>query len=201
MKKYLAVLLAVVALMTVAIGGVSVARADGDGPSVRNRVAEILGISPDDLDAAVAQAHDEAKTEHRAERLAAAVESGTITQDEVDAIQAWFDGKPEALSKVRQMGLRHAVHADETESFLAGLVTDGIITQAEADEILSWFNARPESIEKIRPNHDSDSNHFRGHGRHRGGHGFGGRWHGGGRGGHGGGFQAPAPSDVNNTNT
>lgn len=38
------------------------------------------------------------------EKLSSAVEDGTITQEESDEIQAWYDSKPESLEKIGGLG-------------------------------------------------------------------------------------------------
>ena len=176
MKKYLIAAIALVVISVGIVGGASIANARDEGSSISDRVAELLGISPDDLESAVSQARTEARAERLASKLEAAVAEGIITQEEADAIQDWFNGKPEALSNIRHMGLRQAVHNDELESFLAGLVADEIINQSESDEISSWISARPAATEKFREFRKAGRNcKFRHHGSN---YGFGGRWHG-----------------------
>ena len=176
MKKYLIAAIALVVISVGIVGGASIANAHEEGSSISDRVAELLGVSPDDLDSAVAQARTEARAERLASKLEATVAEGIISQEEADAIQAWFSGKPEALSKIRHMGLRQAIHNDELESFLAGLVADEIISQSESDEISSWISARPAATEKFREFRKAGRKcQFRHHGSK---HGFGGRWHG-----------------------
>ena len=188
MKKYLIAAIAFVVISVGVVGGASIANAHDEGSSMTDRVAELLGVSPDDLDSAIARARTEARAERLASKLEAAVLEEIITQEEVDAIEAWFNGKPEALSKIRHMGLRQAVHNDELESFLAGLVADEIINQAESDEISSWISARPAATKKFREFRKvSRGCKFR---HHESSHGFGGRWHG---------DQVPAPSPTNIT--
>ena len=195
MRNKLAIVVSVALLAAVALGGVAVASAQGRGDSgassIQDRVAEILGITPDNLSSAVAQARSEAMQQRMADRLAAAVADSVITQDEADAITAWFEGKPDALSNIGHKGLRHAVHGDTVGEFLAGLVNEKIITQADSDEIAAWLGTRPEAIQQLRPSHGfRDGGHFfRGHGFRRG---FG-RFHRG--------FGYPAPSDGGEDST
>ncbi len=196
--------------MSGAIGEAVMASADGgdtDGSSAFiDRVAEILGIAPEDVSSAIAQARDETHAARFAAKLDEAVEAGVITQEEADAIAAWISGKPDALKAVRHHGLRTAVKADEIDVFLAGLVEQELITQAESDEISAWLENRPPAMESLREwrmeqfkNGDYPFRH--GWGRHGG---FGGH---GGYGGHGGcGFDksgsqddgGPTTSDVIN---
>ena len=69
------------------------------------RVAEILGISQEELVDTFRQAHQEMRQEMRREMrqeafiraLDKAVEEGLITQQEFDEIKAWWENRPEAL--------------------------------------------------------------------------------------------------------
>ncbi|MCA9865842.1 MAG: hypothetical protein KIS95_04210 [Anaerolineae bacterium] len=89
-------------------------------------LADALGISVEELQAAELSSY--------ATELAAAVEAGTITQDEADlmlarrAVQNYVD--QDALNSAAQ-----AVHEDA----LAAAVADGAITQAQADALLAQF--------------------------------------------------------------
>lgn len=96
-----------VALAAVAtvIGGVAAANpaADqGDKPKdqVIERAAEQLGVDPTTLRDAFSQARQQVMLEQLDERLQQAVEDGTITQEEADAIKAWIDSRPEAVEKL-----------------------------------------------------------------------------------------------------
>jgi hypothetical protein len=64
-------------------------RGDG-GSDLRTRVSEILGIDADELCDAMSQGgRAELKDEAMAERLAALVADGTITQEQADEVVAW----------------------------------------------------------------------------------------------------------------
>lgn len=181
MKRKLTVMIAVAAFAVFALGGAAVASAaggfgGGSGSSERlDRVAEILGIESSELQSAMQQARSEAAAERLAERLAEAVEDEVLTQEEADAIQAWFDGKPEALESLtrdQHRDMRDANRLGLLAEFLAGLVEDEVLTQVEADEIGTWIEARPtELLEQIRPErgHGRGHHRFRGHGRGFGG--------------------------------
>ncbi len=185
-------LIIALAAMSGAIGGVVMASADGGdaggSSAFIDRVAEILGIAPEDVSSAIAQARDETHAARFASKLDEAVEAGAITQEEADAIADWVSGKPDALKAVRHRGLRSAVKADGVDAFLAGLVEQELITQAESDEISAWLGNRPTATESLREwrmeqfkNGDYQFRH--GWGRHGGFGGHGG--HGGGCGGSG----------------
>lgn len=104
MKVIIAVLVAVLALT---VGGVTTALAqDEELPTppfselrenFLTKVADKLGVSVDDLEAAITAAQQEMKEEALTSRLDKAVEEGRLTQDEADAIKEWWEQKPECL--------------------------------------------------------------------------------------------------------
>ena len=61
------------------------------------RVAEILGLDQDDVDAAMTQAKEELRDEAVQAKLDAMVAAGQITQDQADEYKAWLDSRPEGL--------------------------------------------------------------------------------------------------------
>ena len=69
-----------------------------------SRVAEILGISEEELSDAFAQARQEMMVERCEEAfyefLEQAVEEGLITEEEAEEIKAWTGNKPAALSQL-----------------------------------------------------------------------------------------------------
>ena len=149
--------------------------ADG-GPrdSMKDRVAEILGIEREDLDSAMSTARDEHKKAKQDERLAALVEAGTITQAQADEIDAWQDSKPEVMDNLKKLAREYGGVKGDLEATLAGLVEQEIITQAEADEVIAWTTAKPEYLDDLREEMRSDREGERrgrpgrghGHGRH-----------------------------------
>ncbi len=153
----------------------------GSGDSVRDRVAEILGVDREALDSAMSTARTERREAMQNERLAALVEAGTITQAQVDEIDAWKDSRPEVMNELKRLGRGHGVGGDRSiEARLAILVEQEVITQAEADDVIAWREAKPEYLDELRSElrGERDSRRGRhGHGDHqRGrGHGFGGR--------------------------
>ena len=164
----------------VALTGATFAQTEGDAPGngVRERVAEILGIGPDELQDAVQQARGEQRDERLAERLASAVEEGVISQDEADAISAWLDSMPEALEGVaghRGSGgvVGHLVGAVKSEEQIAALVDRLVeaekITDVEAAAVSEWLAVAPtEALAKLGPDRGD-----RGEGHRRGDHGRG----------------------------
>lgn len=193
MKRKLTLFGVFVALAAFSLVSVAAASAHGFGGSSEqlDRVAELLGVSPDELSSAIEQAHSEARAERLDERLTTGVDDGVITAEEATAIRDWFNGKPEALSNLSHSdrhGLRRAYQDDGLADFLASLVTEEILTQAESAEIGSWFDSRPtEALEQLRSEYGRGGHNGRfGRGGFRGHRGFGGD--GGFRG-----FNAPAP--------
>ncbi len=62
------------------------------------RVADILGITQEDLANAFKQAQQEMREEAFIRALDKAVEKGRITQEEADQIKKWLEQKPEVLA-------------------------------------------------------------------------------------------------------
>ena len=119
-------------------------------------LADALGITADELQAAQAKAE--------AAQLAAAVEAGTLTQEQADALQAERDLRDYVAPRVQQA----------LEDAVAAAVDEGIVTQEQADAFLQGG---------LRGfGHGFGAEMFGG----RGGPGMDGFGMGGGRGGHGG---------------
>lgn len=126
---------------------------DGENPrdSIKDRVAEILGIDRDSLDTAMSTAREEHREASQDERLAVLVEAGTIKQAQADEIDAWEDSKPEVMDDLKQLGRGHGTGNDASiEARLAALVEQEVITQAEADEITAWNEAKPDYLDDLR---------------------------------------------------
>lgn len=134
------------------------------GPSQMNTyLAEALGISVEELDAAV----DQVFADHLAEMVA----NGTITQEQADMIQARRSVQDyvdvEALQATMQAAYEEAINQ---------ALTDGVITQEQADTLLS--NTTSGFPGFGFPGFGGPG----GHGGHRGGPGFGGPGNGNGNG-------------------
>ena len=158
--------------------------------TIRDRVAEILGIDREDFDSAMQTARAEYRDARHDEKLADLVGQGVITQEQADEIDAWQDARPEVMDELMQPGKRHhrgqmppVSDADPSiEARLAALVEQEIITQAEADEVIEWNDAKPEYLDdlrqELRGERDGQRGRHGGHGRHhRGGHGHFGHQH------------------------
>jgi uncharacterized protein HemX len=104
MKVIIAVLAAVLALT---VGGVTAALAQNEElptpvrgelhDSFLAKVADNLGVSLDELQAAITSAQQEIREEALTSRLDKAVEEGRLTQEEADALKEWWEQKPECL--------------------------------------------------------------------------------------------------------
>jgi polyhydroxyalkanoate synthesis regulator phasin len=175
MKKKLLASAAVGAAGLVALTGAAFARTDDVDTSetIKDRVAEILGISSDQLDEAFQQARAEDRAEKLAERLAEAVEEGVITQEEADTVTAWFEARPGFVDELDGkgrfgLGLRFAGDSERYEAMLTRLLEDGTITEDEAQAFRDWMASAPTDIlELVRP--DDEGGHgirgrIRGHG-------------------------------------
>jgi hypothetical protein len=172
----------------VALTGATFAQTEGETPAggVRDRVAEILGIAPEELQDAVQQARGEHREEQIAERLANAVENGVITQEEADSISTWLDAKPEVLDgvgiggKSGNGGLGHLIGAADSEEKIAALIDRLIeaekITEDDAVVIKAWLADAPtEALSKLGQGEPGDRGHRRGFSGRMFGEGPGGR--------------------------
>ncbi|MBT5475258.1 MAG: hypothetical protein HOB24_07315 [Chloroflexi bacterium] len=172
--------------------------ADGENPrdSIKDRVAEILGIDRDALDTAMSTARDEHRKASLNERLTALVEAGAITEAQADEIDAWEDSKPEVMDDLMKLGRGHCTGDDVSiEARLAALVEQEVITQAEADEITAWTEAKPDHLDDLRQELKGDRDGEGRRGRH--GHGRHHRWNNGSEGrGQGRGPDGPGPRDF-----
>lgn len=174
MKKKILVGAAIGTTGLVALTGATFAQTEGETPGsgVRDRVAEILGIAPEELQDAVQQAREEHRDEQLAERLASEVEEGVITQAEADEILAWIDAMPEALDGAMGYGKRHGfghvVGVAGSEERIAALVERLVdaekITEDEAAVVTEWLGDAPtEALSKLGQ-HDGEGEGRRGHG-------------------------------------
>ncbi len=120
------------------------------GDSIKDRVAEILGIEREALDSAMSTAREENKEAKQDERLAALVEAGTITQEQADEIDVWEDSKPEIMDSLKRLAKEYGGVRGDLAATLATLVEQEVITQAEADEVVAWTEAKPDYLDDLR---------------------------------------------------
>lgn len=158
---------------------------DGSNPrdSIKDRVAEILGVDREDLDTAMQTAREEYREARQDERLSTLIEAGTITQEQADELDAWEDEKPEVMSELKHFGKgRHPgmmppANIESVEARVAALVERELITQEEADEIVAWVTDRPEWLDELKGELRAERegrghSHPHRHGRGSGHHGF-----------------------------
>lgn len=141
-KRIIAAAVALGLLAAGIVGGAALAADDGGkgkGSKLIARVAEILGLEEQTVQNAFDQARGELGDEARENRLAAAVEKGALTQEQADALQAWYDAMPEGLPRMARGGFWSAEK-------LAMAVEKGVITQEQADALQAWYDARPQDV-------------------------------------------------------
>ena len=141
MKKKIAAIAVAFAVLGVGlIGGVVLAdeAADaGKGKGLIARVAEILGLEEQTVRDAFDQARGEIHDEALGKRLDAAVEKGVLTQEQADALQAWYDARPEDLPRMFGRGFGFW-----SEEKLDAAVEKGVLTQEQADALQAWYDAK-----------------------------------------------------------
>ena len=136
----------------------------GNGSAIMARVAEILGIEQDTLESAFATALDEQAGAKFEERMAALVADETLTQEQADAANTWFDERP-ANSGPLALKLARTSDSDRVDSLLDKLVEKERMTQAQADALSEWHNNRPDSLPEAKR---KPSDHRKGKGDHDG---------------------------------
>ena len=124
----------------------------GNGGAIMARVAEILGVEQDTLESAFATARDEQANAKFEERMAALVDDETLTQEQADAANTWFDQRP-ANSGPLALRLAGASDSDKVDNFLARLVEKEKLTQDEADALAAWHDDRPDSLPEVSRKH------------------------------------------------
>ena len=124
----------------------------GDGGAIMARVAEILDIEQATLEAAFATALDEQANTKFEERMAALVSDETLTQEQADAANTWFDERP-ANSGALALRLAGTSDSDKVDNFLARLVENEKLTQDESDALGAWHDDRPDSLPEISREH------------------------------------------------
>lgn len=132
----------------------------GNNDTVLNRVAELLGKTRAELDSAFATSLDEQANTKFEERMTALVTDETLTQDQADAANTWFDERP-SNSGLLALRLAGTSDADKVDNFLARLVKNEKLTQDESDALDAWHDDRPDSLPEVSQKH---GRHGRGHG-------------------------------------
>lgn len=143
-KKVAAIAIAVGVLSVGVIGGVVLAQEAEDaskGKGLIARVAEILGLDEDTVRDAFDQARGEIRDERVENWLEDAVEKGTLTQDQADALEEWIDARPDDLPRRFRGGFWGA-----SEEKLDWAVEKGFLTQDQADALQDWYDDKPEDL-------------------------------------------------------
>ena len=132
----------------------------GNNDTVLNRVAELLGKTRAELDSALATALDEQANTKFEERMTALVTDETLTQDQADAANTWFDERP-SNSGAMAVRLAGTSDSDKVDTWLGKLVDAEKLTQDEADALSDWHDDRPDSLPTVSHEHSG-----RRHGHH-----------------------------------
>ena len=132
----------------------------GNNDTVLNRVAELLGKTRAELDSAFATSLDEQANAKFEERMTALVTDGTLTQDQADAANTWFDERPSNSGAIA-IRLAGTSDTDKVGTWLAKLVEAEKLTQDESDDLSNWHDDRPDSLPTVSHKHSG-----RRHGHH-----------------------------------
>lgn len=198
MRKRWIVASVLVGLLAAGLAGGAVLAQSGGGKSVvmtidldsdshkaeyAARVASILGIDAEQVEAALEQAAMELKEERLDKKLDSIVEKGLLTQEEADAIQAWLALRPEgAFMPFKEYGGWgrsfsgkgfHGFGGQWSAEWLEKLHENGgKLTQEEAEAYQAWLDARPEVDIPALERYGERDNGF----LVKGFHGSGGQW-------------------------
>ena len=103
-----------VVIMTVSFGIVC-AQGENDGDSRATeftaRVAQILGLSAEEVDAAVKQARAEMKQNALNAKIDGLVKEGKMTQEKADEYLEWAQSKPESLPRINKRVFKGKMHS------------------------------------------------------------------------------------------
>ena len=115
-------------------------------PSFASRVATILGLGEDEVQAAFDQAAREHQDEALKTMLTRLVDNEKISQIEADEISAWFVARPDEV-----VHMRRALFLGEEalQHNLARMKKYGKITQEEADAVVLWYQLQPDALQTI----------------------------------------------------
>lgn len=112
MKKRILVVAVAASMLTVALlGSAAFAHFGGQGGgqgaqdgTYAAKVAEILGLDAETVQAAMQQAAEELRDEAQTNRLQGLVEQGVITQEEADQWREWLNSRPQVQGLGEQEG-------------------------------------------------------------------------------------------------
>lgn len=98
-KKFILISLAAALVLVGSLAGAAYAQTGSDNGTSSNpllaKVASILGIEQEKVEAAFAQAQEELKQEALQSFLDKLVGEGKLTQEQADQYKAWLDARPE----------------------------------------------------------------------------------------------------------
>ena len=113
------------------------------------RVADILGVTQEELVDAFRQARQGMMEEAFFNCLDRAVEEGLITQEEADEIKEWWQQKPEALDHpALRARVLESLRGRRTMSVLSKPMPEGCLTQEQAVGIRGRWQSRVEALER-----------------------------------------------------
>ena len=125
---------------------VNLAHSDAHEQSLLSRVAEKVGVTEDELQAAFDEAIREKQDETLAYHMNHMLENGGLTQVQVDEILDWFIGRPYGATKLNRALLKGE---GAVKYRLRHLVKRGVIEVVEAEATLEWYGAMPEPLKEL----------------------------------------------------
>lgn len=132
---------------------------NGVKADVMTRVAEIIGVEQDTLESAFQTAFDEQAETGFDDRIDALVADETLTEDEGNAAQTWFEDRP-ALSGPLALRLSRTSDTQRVNNWLERLVDAEKLAPEPADALSAWHGERPDFLPEAR---GKRSKHHRGH--------------------------------------
>lgn len=142
------------------------------------RVAEILGVDQSTLESAFGTARSEQVDARYESYTGLLVASGTLTQDQADEADTWFDDRPDDTDWLTERLARTSA-SDQSTAQLTRLVSAGRLTQEEAEDVATWHADRPDFLPvSTAANFDEHRGRRAEHGKFGGEHRFGHGGHG-----------------------
>ena len=168
MSKKVKVLISVlVAVVLLTVGGAAVVMAQEEEPAPTPepgtkmfmatanttgflaRVADILGITQEELVDAFREARQEMREEAFFNYLDKAVEEGLITEEEAGEIREWWEQKPDALDRsALRAHISKAVRGQRMMAVPGKLVPETWRTQEQAGRIKERWQSSPEALNR-----------------------------------------------------
>ena len=136
------------------------------------RIAQILDVDQQELEAAFKQAQREMRGDALDTRLQELIADGTLTQQQANELEAWLEARPDVpviaprqLNEALEKGTITQQQVDQLKAWMEArpdipgiqqalgdrLVEEGIITQQQVDEYKVWMESRPADIPKVGP--------------------------------------------------